>query len=370
VRDLRRLRLPGPGLFGALALAACAIAAPAPAAASRDERPGRVTVTTTGDVLTQAGVLDNARSAEAPGGFDFRPLLRRLEPRIARADLALCHQEIPIGPGPPSQVNYAFFGPASLADALGEIGWDACSVAANHSVDHGAYGIETTIAALEAAGLAHTGTYRTAAESRRSLILRVGGIRIALLSYTENTNGVALPEPFSVNVIDAGAGAEILADARRARRRGADAVIVNLHDVGDFFFPVPAYERRLVARLTASPAITAIVGQGPHFVRPIRFVNGKPVVYSTGDLLSAHPGHHPNGIIAELVLRAAPRGVTAERVRYVPLHMRTHDRAVVRIGPAFERDQANRGELRATYRRIVGRIGRSERVRPVPARLG
>ena len=271
-----------------------------------------------------------------------------------------------MGPGPPHNDHFDYLAPPSLARAHARLGWDACTVASNHAVDEGGAGLASTIGALNRVGLRHTGTNLTRRASRRTLILPVAGVRLALLSYTEDTNRLPMPEPFSVNLIDR---AEILADVRRARRAGADAVVIHLHDTGDFVRPVPAYERALVERLTRIDAVAAVVGQGAHIVRPIRFIHGKPVVWGSGDLLSSHPGRRGTGIIAELVLRAEGGRVSAVKARYVPLHIRARDSAVVAIGRALERGQADTAALRAKYRRIVARVGRSHRVEPVPARI-
>jgi hypothetical protein len=352
------------------AMIACLAAAPA-SASSRDREHDvsretvRFTVAATGDVITHAGVLKAARAPGSAGGYDFVPLLRGLGPRIAAADLALCHQELVLGPGPP-QGYPRFLAPPALARGMAGLGWDACSVASNHSVDHGAEGVATTIAALDAAGLRHTGTYRSAAARRRTLIMRVSGIGVALLSYTETTNGLSLPFPFSVGLIDE---ARILDDARRARRRGADAVIVNLHDVGDLELPIPDYLRRLADRLTESPAITAVISQGPHVARPIRFLNGKPVVFSEGELLASRQYGIRNGLIAELRFVASSAGVRVAAVRYLPLHLRARNFAVVTVARALRHRNANRRALRLAYRRVIELAGRSHRVRPVPRRF-
>lgn len=358
---------------GAATLAAtivCLAAAPAnaPARAGEQVRSGetvRFTVAATGDVITGAGVLKSARAPSSAGGYDFVPLLRGLRRRIAGADLSLCHQELVLGPGAP-QGYPRFLAPPALARGMAELGWDACSVASNHSVDHGAEGVASTIAALDAAGLRHTGTYRSAAAGRRTLIMRVSGVRVALLSYTENTNGVPLPFPYSVGLIDE---ARILADARRARRRGADAVIVNLHDVGDLELPIPDYLRVLADKLTQSPAIAAVISQGPHLARPIRFLNGKPVVFSEGELLASRQYGIRNGLVAELRFVASSAGVRVAAVRYLPLHLRSHDFAVVTVDRALRHRNANRRALRRAYRSVVELAGRSHRVRPVPRRF-
>jgi poly-gamma-glutamate synthesis protein (capsule biosynthesis protein) len=119
------------------------------------------------------------------------------------------------------------------------------------------------------------------------VIVDVNGVRVALLAYTTDTNGIPLPSPWSVNIASR---ERVLADARRARRIGAEAVIVNLHWGAEV---VPEYQSEpssgqleLANALTASPLITAIVGQGPHAVQPIQRINRKFVVFSEGNLIS------------------------------------------------------------------------------------
>ena len=113
----------------------------------------------------------------------------------------------------------------------------------------------------------------------------------------------------------------ILADARRARRAGAEAVIVNLH-WGHDLEPRPGHQRVAFAReLLSHDSVSAIVGQGPHLVWPIRFLHGKPAVFSEGNLLYAHDpmnrGWEESGIIALLHFRErrgelrAPTGAAA-----------------------------------------------------------
>lgn len=62
------------------------------------------------------------------------------------------------------------------------------------------------------------------------------GVRVAFLAYTDITNGIPSPHPWSVNRASA---AQILSDAHRARLDGAQAVIVNLH-WGDQYVAQPS----------------------------------------------------------------------------------------------------------------------------------
>jgi hypothetical protein len=179
-------------------------------------------------------------------------------------------------------------------------------------------------------------------------------VKVAFLSYTALTNGQPVPHPWSVNMAHRG---RILRDARRARRAGADAVIVNLHWGTEYQSPPTRAQRSLAAALTRSKAITAVVGQHVHVVQPIRWINGKPVVFGEGNLISNQTAAccavgSQDGLLALLDLRVGAAGVRARRVRYLPTYVRHPDYTVVHA----------RGASRARTIRIAGR---SKRVVPI-----
>src|SRR5947208_6118032 len=228
----------------------------------REEQPVHFTVSASGDLLIHSPVWERALALGGGGHYDFAPELAELRPYVADASLGICHVETPMTPAPPT--SYPIFNtPPALAQGIKATGWDACDTASNHSLDQGQTGIDDTGQALDHAGVKHTGSFASPAAQRKPVFFRVHGVRIAFLAYTTDTNGIPAPHPWSVNIASPG---RILADARRARRMGADAVIVNLHWGGEI---VPEYQSQpspgqlsLAKRLTASPPITAIVAQG------------------------------------------------------------------------------------------------------------
>ncbi|CAN5378427.1 hypothetical protein BH11ACT1_BH11ACT1_10830 [soil metagenome] len=116
-----------------------------------------------GDVLPHLPVLSSARVAG--GGYDFSPVLAGLDPWVQGADLALCHLEVPVAPPGTVPSGYLMFAtPAEIAAALRTQGCDGCSTASNLSVDRGFAGVTATLDALDAAGLGHVGTARSAIE--------------------------------------------------------------------------------------------------------------------------------------------------------------------------------------------------------------
>ena len=312
-----------------------------------------MTVAAAGDLLIHSPVWRRALVHGDGRRYDFRPMFRKIRPLIAGADVALCHVETPFSHGPPRGYP-SFRTPVALAGAIRATGWDVCSTASNHTLDAGQHGVNTTLGVLAKAGVRHTGSHRTEAAARQPTILEARGVKVAFLAYTALTNGQRLPHPWSVNL----AGApRILRDAKLARKAGADAVIVNVH-WGDEFRTAPTRaQRSLAAALTRSKYVTAVVGQHAHVVQPIRWINGKPVVFGEGNLLSNQtaaccPAGSQDGLVALLELRAEATGVRARRVRYLPTYVRHPDFTVMRA----------RGRSRARTIRIAGR---SKRVIPI-----
>lgn len=317
--------------------------------------PERFTVAASGDFLVHTPVAAQALADGNGQRYDFVPMFDAIRARIAGADLALCHVETPLVPGP-VQGYPSFRTPPALARSIREVGWDACSTASNHSLDAGSFGVRTTLEALDRAGLRHTGSARSPAERRRPTIVTVKGAKIAFLSYTAVSNGQVTPNPWTVNFADAGA---ILAEARRARRRGADTAIVNLHWGDEYVHDISPSQLSLARRLTKSPDIGAIVGQHVHVVQPISWLNGKPVVFGEGNLVSNQtaaccPAESQDGLIALLDFVAEDGRVRARRVRYVPTYVRHPDYRVLPARP---------GSL--SWNRTVSTAGRRPRVKPV-----
>ncbi len=205
--------------------------------------------------------------------------------------------------------------------------------------------MRSTILALERAGLRHTGTARSRREAQRILLMDVKGLRVAILAATYGTNGLPVPDPWSVKLIRP---TQIIRDARRARRLGAELVIVNLHWGVEYVHQPTSDQVRVARQLRRSGAIDLIVGQHAHVVQPIRRLWGKFVVYGEGNLLSAQtsqccPGPTQDGLVAVARVRVAGDRVTVRRVDYVPIYVRRPDFVVVPVGARL-RQLARTGE--------------------------
>jgi poly-gamma-glutamate synthesis protein (capsule biosynthesis protein) len=212
---------------------------------------------------------------------------------VGGADLAICHMETVYGAdGGPFSGWPTFKSPPQVARALKDAGYAACDTASNHSLDDGAAGIRRTLDAMDAVGLRHTGSARTAEEAGKPSLLQVHGATVAHLAYTYGTNDIPLPagQPWAVNLIDRD---RILADARAARAAGADVVVVSLHWGTEWQDGPNEQQLSLTKELTAdqtpdAPVIDLILGTHAHIPQAYEKVNGTWTVYGMGDQLAGH----------------------------------------------------------------------------------
>jgi poly-gamma-glutamate synthesis protein (capsule biosynthesis protein) len=276
--------------------------------------------------------------------------------------------------------------PHELAPAIKDAGWDSCSTASNHSYDEGTSGVNATLGALDAAGVAHTGTARSAAEGAHFEMHHIAGATVAMLSYTYGLNGVNLPadKPWLVNITDV---SRILAAAHAARAAGANFVVVSMHWGTEYQVAPTATQQQQAAQLLASPDIDLILGDHVHVVQPIAKVSTpqgpKYVIYGLGNFVSNQSPaadlapDTQDGIIVKATVTLENGRWTVTKLTYTPTY--------VEIGPyivhPIPQDLADpkisatlRRQLLASYHRTVSQVsslaGHSNDAAPDPLPAG
>ncbi|MGH3930919.1 MAG: CapA family protein [Pseudonocardiaceae bacterium] len=280
------------------------------------------TVVASGDVLIHPALTAQAVTDSGTAVPDFGPLFAGVAPAVSTADLALCHLEVPLAEPEGPYVGYpSFNAPPQVAAALASTGYDSCSTASNHTLDQGRGGVGRTLDALDAAGLAHTGSARSAQEATRPLILDLGVARVAQVSFTYGFNGLELPAdaPWLANPLDPEA---VLRAARVAKQAGADVVIASLHWGTEYQAEPTNVQRELAARLLADPAVDLIVGHHAHVVQPFELIGGEWVAYGLGNHVARHAeprGSTEEGVIARFTFTLTPdSGWRVTRAEYLP----------------------------------------------------
>ncbi len=321
--------------------------------------PERLTLAFTGDLLPHTAVLERAQANGAPNGaaYDFRPMFTDVEPLLAAADLAICHLEVPLSADNALIASYpSFSSPKELGRAIRVAGYDACSTASNHTLDQRADGVVATLDVLDRNGIAHGGSYRTAAAAARPVLYEAAnGLTVGHVSGAYGFNGYVPDEPWRVGTLDP---TSLIAQARAARAAGADLVVASLHWGVEYQHDPTGDQLALAETLTASGAFDLIVGHHAHVVQPVRRFHGVPVVFGLGNFLSnmTDPDER-DGVIAQ-VTATRPAGATTWRFD-IGLTPTWVDPSSFTIRPAAESVgrpdlAAVDGELRASWQRTIG----------------
>ena len=129
----------------------------------------------------------------------------------------------------------------------------------------------------------------------------------------------------------------LIAQARAARRAGADIVIVKYHGGSEYVAMPNAQQVALARALTASPYVDLVVGEHAHVVQPITKVNGKWVVYGMGNAIAQNETSRPRayeGIAVSFTFRESGHGATrrfvVDHAEYVPTYWNHYSRPAVR----------------------------------------
>lgn len=256
------------------------------------------TVSAVGDLWTHAFVSRSRESLYASVG-DL----------VFGADLAMANLEGTILPGasaarrfdtregPPLAHDRETF---SIVRGGDRRGFDFLTVANNHSLDHGAEGVDFTIAVLREAGVEFHGANARDADASAPTILRRNGIVLGVVAYTFGVNARRPPpdRPGIVNrmalngrpeALDLGLLDRQLAACAAA---GVDFVVAQLH-WGHEFETYPTPDQVEVAHRLAERGVDAIIGHHSHVVQPMESYRTRrdpdrvvPIYYSLGNLVN------------------------------------------------------------------------------------
>lgn len=246
-----------------------------------------VNLTFVGDAMQHAPQLTAAQQPD--GSYDYSPCFQHLIDDINWADLAVVNLECPLG-GKPYTGYPCFSAPDSYAKQLRDVGFDLFLTANNHCLDRRDKGLVRTIHVLDSMAIPHIGTYVNQQERDKRIpyIVNVKGMRIAFLDYTYGTNGIRIQGDVVVDFIEQ---KRITEDIALARKRGADAICVNMH-WGIEYTLKPVAEQRTLADFLVAQGVDLIIGGHPHVVEPFEMRYSKEydknvlLVYSLGNFIS------------------------------------------------------------------------------------
>lgn len=236
-----------------------------------------VTLSATGDIM-MANAPGRLPANDGEGFFDS---VRK----SLKSDLVMGNLEQPLTEdtgtskcGTPPRANcFAFRSPPSYAGHLVDAGFALLNTANNHAKDFGVQGYQNTIAALDGAGLQHTG-----AEGLVTVV-EIKGTRVAVVGFSAYAG--------ANNLNDLAAARAVIKKATGQ----ADIVVVQVHmgaegaamghvkPGNETFFGENRGDPITFSRAVIDAGADVVVGHGPHVLRGMQFYKGRLIAYSLGN---------------------------------------------------------------------------------------
>jgi poly-gamma-glutamate synthesis protein (capsule biosynthesis protein) len=254
--------------------------------------PGPVTtLTVTGDIMLGRRVGEQAAAAGDPA-YALRPLQRRLR----AADITVGNLESTLSTdGSPTQGGDSFAADPHVVAGLRAAGFDAVSLANNHTGDYGARALVQTRRRLASGGVPPFGAGRDLAAARRPVVVTRHGVEFAFLGFNAIGEtpeaGPGRPGASSVSMpprtgpLDRAELDRVLGDVRRISRGPGAPVVVVMPHWGTQYTGRPEPVQAYVARRLVHAGADLVVGGHPHWVQGASLVGDALVVDSLGNFV-------------------------------------------------------------------------------------
>jgi len=182
-----------------------------------------------------------------------------------------------------------FNSPQELGYDLYELGFDIINIANNHMLDKGADGLSKTIGFWKSfSDIVMIGGYENPEDFDNIRFVEKDGLKIALLSYCEMTNG--LTKSASSDIVIPYLDEETIIRQTNLAKEMSDLVFVSVHwgDEGSF---KPNDEQKRYAQIFADCGVDVILGHHPHVIQPVEWLTSADghktlCVYSLGNFMA------------------------------------------------------------------------------------
>ena len=236
-----------------------------------------------GDLMQHMPQIKAAQQSD--GSYNYDECFAGIKDEVESADVAIANFETTLA-GAPYSGFPKFSAPDDFLSGVVGAGFDIMLTANNHCVDTHRKGLERTLAMMDSMGVYHLGTYRNISEREKNypFLLEKDGLRIVLLNFTYGTNGLPVPEPCYVNLMDT---TEIAADLEKAKGMNPD-VIIALPHWGIEYQTLPSKAQKDMAKWLLEHGVDHIIGGHPHVAQPIELLNNKQnlIAWSMGNVVS------------------------------------------------------------------------------------
>lgn len=248
--------------------------------------PGKVTLAFAGDVMfdDSYSIMNYYRSQ----GADIANCIGEdLLQEMKAADIFMLNNECTFTTrGVPTENKaYTFRAKPEHAAILTEMGADIVSIANNHTYDYGEVSLLDTLDTIDSAGIRRVGAGRNLEEARKPVYYIVNDIKIAIVAATQiertnnpDTKGATNESPGVFRCMEPEALAETIAEAKA----NSDFVIAYIHWGSENTTEID-WAQRDHSKLYVEAGADLIIGDHPHCLQGITYIEDTPVVYSLGN---------------------------------------------------------------------------------------
>lgn len=252
-------------------------------------------ITFCGDMSPTVDNMELFRQGDCQALFgDTLPLYRQADYAVVNLEVALTDQETPIRKiGPPLAAT------PNTARVLAEAGFTHCALSNNHIFDMGKPGVTDTLAALEQAGLGHTGFGMNEADAQKDLVLEKEGKTLCVIAVCEHEYSYATEDRMGARAFDP---FDTPLQVRAAKER-YDRVVVLYHG-GKEQCRYPSPRLRKACHAMAKSGADLVLCQHSHTIGCYEQIDGCHIVYGQGNFhfvkdayLEKYPDWH-EGLVA------------------------------------------------------------------------
>lgn len=244
---------------------------------------GKLTISFAGDILFDPGYSIYAAFKQRE--YDINQCISPdLLNKMRSADIMMINNEFPYSDGGEPLLNktYTFRAPISSVATLDELGVDIVSIANNHTYDYGEQAFMDTLTTLENANMAYVGAGRNLEEASRPYYYIVNGKKIAIIAASQiektwnpDTKGATATEAGVFRCYDS----ENLCNAIRKADEECDFVILYVHWGTESTDQLDSHQITEAPKYVEAGA-DLIIGDHPHVLQPVGYINNVPVIYS------------------------------------------------------------------------------------------
>lgn len=239
-----------------------------------------------GDSLLHTTIEKDALQSD--GTYNFT-LLNRIGDIAKNYDIKYYNQETILGGDEKGISGYPTFnGPSSWGDYMVSLGFNVISKANNHCLDQGIDGINKSNAYWnQYEDIVTDGTFDSWDEYNSISKGEINDISYALISYTYGANGIEVPQGYEYAVAIYENNQQELLDKVERAKQEVDVVIVAIH-WGEEYQTYPNQSQQDLALQLSNAGADIIIGNHPHCIQPIQWINDKTICfYALGNLCAA-----------------------------------------------------------------------------------